>query len=83
MILSLLIFEKQNIHFKMNDCKNGINDVENILRIIDKKGAERYMLREKNVIIEESLPDNWKADVLKNLSTCPNSKEKEALIKKL
>ena len=76
-------FGKQDIHFKMNDCKNGINDVENILRISDKKGAERYMLREKSVIIEESLPNNWKVEVLKNLSTCPNTNEKEELIKKI
>ncbi len=78
-----LYFIKQNIYFRANDCENGIKDVETILNIIDKKGAERYTYEKNGYVIEEHLPDNWRKKVIENLSRCPNSEEKETLIKKL
>lgn len=77
------LYHKQYIFFKVNDCQNGIKEIENILDIIDKKGDEKYTYKKGHLRINESLPENWRDDVIKNLSSCPNTKEKETVIKKI
>ena len=79
----LLRYSRGNTYFDMQDCKNGINEVEELLNIIDKKGTERYTFRGNDFVVEEFLPDNWREKILKKLSTCPNTNEKEELIKKI